>query len=414
MAEYYVSKEGDDSTGDGLSWATAWKTLGKAATTLGTAAIGEVVNIGPGRYTENMLWAGVDDIPIIVGHGHVVIDGDGGVVFDMNDGVYPLGDVGVSNIIFVNCQRVMDNNFTDPVGRFTNCEFWNCHPANYSRNSGRFYNCLFVNCSDSGQDYWTYGNAPVYKSPVFSQCTFVNTRLKSGSSVVELGTITNCIFHNPSLTGDYFDIPNNEPINIANNCFTVVDADHTINGYSSIAAFEAAHSTAVDNFIIASPFQDYDNDVFSPVNNSQLALGYNARTVGAFPYAHVLSPNVNSAAFAAPDHTDNVEQDGDVWKLTSAGAGVLSWYRDLGNAYNVTGLDVIGTITDAGHVWDTDNSDGDLTYLIKGSASPFTPVTSAPTAGVDGWQLANHGESISLASVRYVQVWIVPRTNGVS
>jgi len=33
--DYYVSKAGNDSTGDGLSWATAWKTIPKAHTVLG-------------------------------------------------------------------------------------------------------------------------------------------------------------------------------------------------------------------------------------------------------------------------------------------------------------------------------------------------------------------------------------------
>ena len=52
MTNYYVRKDGNDTTGDG-STGTPWLTLAKALTTVGIAG-GHTVYIGAGTYTENM------------------------------------------------------------------------------------------------------------------------------------------------------------------------------------------------------------------------------------------------------------------------------------------------------------------------------------------------------------------------
>ena len=48
----YVSKQGSDSTGDGLSWGSAFKTLGAALSALGTSA--GLVKVGVGEYVESV------------------------------------------------------------------------------------------------------------------------------------------------------------------------------------------------------------------------------------------------------------------------------------------------------------------------------------------------------------------------
>ena len=53
--QYYVAKTGNDSTGDGLSWGTAYLTIGKATTTIGSTP-NCVINVGAGKYD---LWGGV-------------------------------------------------------------------------------------------------------------------------------------------------------------------------------------------------------------------------------------------------------------------------------------------------------------------------------------------------------------------
>ena len=405
MANYYVSKDGDDSTGDGLSWETAWKTLSKAAAS--NVINRDTLHVGQGVYTADGLWAGINYAPEILGYGVCVFDGNGGHAISPDRGALESAGM-IRNIQFRNASYAYYGSTVYGGPTFVDCRFDNCVPCRCRRYNMRLLRCVIDHGNEPASDYWTVAFdqlSVVY----FQQCTFINTRLDLDSN--EYLSLEDNVFYNPDVTGDYF--PSARYGLVRNNCFASVDATRGLAGYTSLESFEAGESYASGNFVVASPLVDPENDVFHSVTSlsGRSTLG---GTVGALPYAHVLSPNVNSAAFAAPNHTDNVEQDGDVWKLTSPGAGVLSWYQDLGNTYNVTGIDVIGTITDAGHVWDSDNSDGDLTYLIKGSASPFTPVTSAPTAGVDGWQLANHGESISLASVRYVQIWIVPRTNGVS
>ena len=402
MADYFVSKDGDDSTGDGLSWATAWKTLGKAVSVIGSNIV-DNINVGAGVYQENDLWGGLDYACSVTGHGLVVLDGGGLDIFKPIRGWYN-GRSTISGIHFVNFGRVVSSSTGSVWGMalWFNCRFdGNGNIPTHAMRYPNFYHwCVFNNCG--GLDTYLDANTRT----AFANCTFYETWITE-----QVENIQNCLFQK-STTGDYHKAVNG--IN-SHNCFAEVSADHTLDGETSIAVYQSATGKGSSSFVQSSPFADAANEVLHPANNAQVLGGsYSGGVIGALPYAHVLSPNVNSVAFAAPDHIDNVEQDGDVWKLTSPGVGVLSWYQDLGNTYNVTGIDVIGTITDAGHVWDTDNSDGDLTYLIKGSASPFTPVTSTPSDGVDGWQLANHGESISLASVRYVQVWLVPRTNGVT
>ena len=54
---YYVSQQNGDDSYDGLSAATAWKTLTKATTTVPTPASGNTcyVYIGPGIYRERVI-----------------------------------------------------------------------------------------------------------------------------------------------------------------------------------------------------------------------------------------------------------------------------------------------------------------------------------------------------------------------
>lgn len=48
-ATFYVHTSGNDTTGDGLAWGTAWRTIGKAAATV---ASGSIVEVGAGNYNE--------------------------------------------------------------------------------------------------------------------------------------------------------------------------------------------------------------------------------------------------------------------------------------------------------------------------------------------------------------------------
>lgn len=401
MADYYVSKDGDDSTGDGLSWATAWKTPAHADA---NSAAASHIHVAAGAYLTESVADGIKKH--WTGYGKVIFDGNGGTACLTHTNGTNYTNFWCTNITFRNATYADTPRSDVYYGlNFESCVFEACYPKLNVRYYRRMHNCIFVDCGVIS----SYKDSNTLIS--IRGCTLIGTALSDGRQVER---IQQCVFVPNGLSADYHQGAELGPHICDYNCYDSVDAINGIDGQTSLAAWQSASGQDTHSFTLADPLQDPTNGIYHPKANQLLYSGYAGRLIGALPYAHVLSPNVNSAAFAAPDHTDNVEQDGDVWKLTSPGAGVLSWYRDLGNAYNVTGIDVIGSINDSGDVWDTDNSDGDLTYLIKGSASAFTPVTSTPTAGVDGWQLANHGESIALTGVRYVQVWIVPRTNGVT
>jgi len=70
---YYVSKSGNDTTGNGLSWDTAWKTVAKAITAL-VAVDYPCIYVGAGKYGYNECPWGINKNISIVGIGQVVID----------------------------------------------------------------------------------------------------------------------------------------------------------------------------------------------------------------------------------------------------------------------------------------------------------------------------------------------------
>lgn len=78
MATYYVNKSGSDSTGDGLSSATAWLTIGKAigsSPAITMSGSGDTLRIGPGIYYESV------SLGLSPSSGNVLtVEPDGGLV----------------------------------------------------------------------------------------------------------------------------------------------------------------------------------------------------------------------------------------------------------------------------------------------------------------------------------------------
>lgn len=72
---YYVAKTGNDTTGNGLSWATAWKTIAKAVSVINSIE-NCVVYIGEGMYG----WG--ESVPYILGSTNRSFIGVGNVVID--------------------------------------------------------------------------------------------------------------------------------------------------------------------------------------------------------------------------------------------------------------------------------------------------------------------------------------------
>lgn len=401
MTIYYVAKDGDDSN-DGLSWATAKKTL--AASSVVAVAISDVVCVSSGVYEENNLWAGLNYVPNVVGVGRVVLDGSGSdSIFRPNLGGSALY-LGLNNLTFRNATYAQRGKQSFQQPKFVGCTFMACPPMLNAANYSRIESCAFVSCAAMN----TYYNS--FSSVSFSQCSFYDTRLVESSPATV--SLVNCIFHNATLTGDYHAAPKAGGSH-EYNAYHVVDADHSIAGYTSLAAYQAAGYGA-GSLVSADPFIDPDNGILNLTGNSSLLFrgAYGAR-IGALPAAHVLSPNSNAANWNAPEDSTGLEQDAsDYWLLTNPGTGTYrSVVIDLGASKNIRRIMPIVDMGVNGEVLDYSLADAaptQLTMRWRASATPFvdSDVTPAWTESIIDYDLL-------AATYRYIQVELTPRTNGV-
>ena len=61
-ATYYVSTNGNDLSGDGAAWATAWRTIAKAESSI---ANGDTVTVGAGDYQEYVNISGITNMTFL-------------------------------------------------------------------------------------------------------------------------------------------------------------------------------------------------------------------------------------------------------------------------------------------------------------------------------------------------------------
>lgn len=84
----YVSKTGNDTTGDGLSWGTAWKTIGKALTALGATA-NACIHVGAGYWGWSDGGFNNNTTAVnrsFIGYGTCIIDGYYAQTYSLSSG----------------------------------------------------------------------------------------------------------------------------------------------------------------------------------------------------------------------------------------------------------------------------------------------------------------------------------------
>ncbi len=270
---FYVSKSGNDTTGDGLSWATAWLTVGKAHATVPDFAC---VYVGEGRYgwTES---ASINKSISIIGVGDVVFDGGlpytwalvagkthtysadyGGPSVDVVD----WGTLDEEGLPTFYTQKASINEVEATPGSFycLNAPPWTCyvHPLDDGAPDADLrglYNKYFVNFTDGTRKIYvenivsmgevgTITQAVTTGAVYYKNCKFVNTLLSCESYPAIL---QNCFYRG------YITADNAQRDLLYSNGAKIIEIDcegHTSGGSAYVGSNVSTNHNAGENVII--------------------------------------------------------------------------------------------------------------------------------------------------------------------
>lgn len=316
----YVSKSGNDNTGDG-SQSLPYASINKALT---VASNNVKVVVGTGSYNESLthFLTGLN----LVGDGCVVLDGSSPT--PLISGFFHSGNLSsVENFTFQNFSIAMVNAFGVS---FNNCIFKNGYCIIYPNSV--LHNCLFINCSTAGGSL----GASEIKNNTFidSDCSFYNLvvnqcvdNIFSNSTIEVVGTdgLTN-FFTSPSKRFDY-NIIYNPPIS---NYFDGHDLEYWKNLYP----------TKLANTFTANPQfnQVTADDLTLSASSTLIFAGSDGGHIGAFGPAKSYDGLISELTVGGGAVYNNVTLDGSGnFTLTTPGTGTiesanidLGFLQDLG------------------------------------------------------------------------------------
>lgn len=405
MADWYVSKAGDDNN-SGADWANAKKTINAAY--LAAHVSTDTIYIGAGVFVESVYRGNVtgNHVARFIGgtQGPTVWDGDGlDYCFAQ---YYSTHQCYMTGIQFRNASKLYRSLGPWAQGLIAeNCTFEGYGTtssfASYATGSGgtlRFTNCILKGCR-------VYRYHGVHE---YFNCTFIDAGIRHNLQSPLL-KVTNCLFVSTGPPIDWVELMQTPtaayPGALAvfqGNHFSVVDATHPIDGYTSLAAFQAATAVETGSAVVSEPVIDAANlNAALPLMSPLLYSGHHATQVGAVTTA---MPDTLVA-----ESSTNLTQDSDgFWKLQTPGVGVFrSQVADFGSMKFLRNITAGLQLGNTGQVVDSETGNESAAFRYRASATPFV------AAGVNpAWIVHPINVPLNLSSVRYVQVEYTLRTGG--
>ncbi len=380
MTNYYVSKTGSDAN-DGLSLVNAKKTLA-AAGSVSSAA--DTIYVYPGVYQESMLpirrhWTGVGRVVIDAALDDYIFDNAGDASTGSQGSVTDIGCRGAFLAVFGPGRAAASS---------TRCIFYSrCH-FRYAPADVTMTECVFLD--------WALGRT----GASFLRCLFMNSQLEN-----IFGKVVGCVFLGTPLDGRWYNL---EPYGlriIDSNVYSVVDATHTLNDETTLAAAQA-NGYDEHSVIVTDPV---DLTTLHPLIGSILPVAgeYNGQC-GPYRSAHVISPTTNSAIWDAPHSSTGLSQDvNGGWVIDAPGsASLVTQVIDLGTPKMLRRVRPIVDMDDTGGVIDTTTGDNRLTIRFRHSTTSFAAGDASPA-----WQEIDLDQDLSVVC-QYYQMDIKIRTDG--
>lgn len=399
MSQLYVAKDGNDAN-NGSSWALAKLTVQAAVT---AAASGDTINIASGLYSENITTTG-GKVLTFLGVGYVVLEAPSGLGFIFSNGSGAL-NVTCQNLIFRNAAgAIVGIQNTSDSADVVSCRFDGISTHGVSHQSAGSMNITLFKCSFFGVSNAIF---PRGGATNIRKCTFVDCAnpINNSGAPNPVNSILDCIFYSVAAVTRWHP----GAATCDGNVYSAIDATHPVGvTFTSLASWQATGKDA-RAAIDAAPFIDKTLGIYHlPTTSTHLRRGVDFGHSGAYPAAHVLSPNTNAATWNAPFASAGLAQDGSGYWV---GAGAyVSQVIDLTMNRMVRRLMPIFAMTPPAHVLDyaiADAAPRQWTFRWRASVNAFAAGDPTPA-----WTESSLTQDV-LAVHRYVQYEYTLRTDGV-